>query len=284
MWGSSTDVPNASNSRVGARKLDDTPHRFRIGGHDLESYFSPSDNTTTHIIATINAAQHSVSFEQLTITRSDIATALVNQKNAGRKVRGDMDNNTDSGTQYSFLTSSGVDVKLKSGVSGLLHHKYLLSDADVPQSDAITLTGSHNWSSAAENSNNENTVILHDPDIANQYLQEFSARYDQFGGTDPVTTEVEKLDGLVHELDLAQNFPNPFRGRTHIDYAIPTAQHVRLALYDLQGRRVQTLVDQAQAPGRYRVEMVAKRLGSGVYFYRLEAGKVVRQRKLLMLQ
>ena len=48
------------------------------------------------------------------------------------------------------------------------------------------LTGSHNWSASAENSNNENTLIVHDADVANQYLQEFAARYTQFGGTDSV--------------------------------------------------------------------------------------------------
>ena len=285
MWGSSTDTPNASNSRFGARKLDDTPHKFSIGGHDAACYFSPSDGANWQIISAINAAQHSVGFELLTLTRSDIAAALIAQKTAGLKVRGDLDNGTDSGSEYANLVAAGVDVRLKTG-SGLLHHKYCLVDADNPTWDGVTLTGSHNWSSSAENSNNENTFILHDPDIANQYLQEFAARYYQFGGTDSVrVTDVEQIDlNAPRAVMLAQNFPNPFRNSTSIEYAIPVPQQVSLRMYDLQGREVQKLVDLPQAAGRYRVDFSVKGLSSGVYFCRLQVGKVVQQRKMLLLK
>ncbi len=284
MWGSSTDTPNAANSRFGARKLDDTPHQFVIGGHAASCYFSPSDGANWKIIAAINAAEHSVAFEQLTITRSDIASALVAKKTAGLKVRGDLDNNTDTGTEYATLVAGGVDVGLKTG-SGLLHHKYLLADADNPTWDGVTVTGSHNWSAAAENSNNENTFVLPDPDIANQYLQEFAARYYQFGGTDSVqVTDVTPVGGLPHMVSLAQNFPNPCRTVTSIVYTLPTPQPVSLRLYDLQGRELRTLVNQPQAAGRYRVDFSVHGLASGTYFYRLEAGKVVRERKLVLLR
>jgi phosphatidylserine/phosphatidylglycerophosphate/cardiolipin synthase-like enzyme len=286
MWGSSTDTPNASNSRFGARKLDDTPHKFVIGGHAVECYFSPSDGANWQIVSAINAAQHSVGFEVLTLTRSDIANALIAQKTAGLKVRGDLDNGTDSGSEYANLVAAGVDVRLKTGVSGLLHHKYCLVDADNPTWDGVTLTGSHNWSSAAENSNNENTLIVHDPDVANQYLQEFAARYYQFGGTDSVrVTDVEQIDlNAPRAVMLSQNYPNPFRGATRIVYAIPVAEEVSLRLYDLQGREVQTLVNQPQAAGRYRVDLSVKGIASGVYFCRLQVGKVVQQRKMLLLR
>ncbi len=284
MWGSDTDVPNAADSRFGARKLDDTPHRFAIGGREASCYFSPSDGTTWQVISTIGAAQHTIGFQQLTITRADIAAALIAQKNAGRKVRGDMDDDTDTGSQYATLVAAGVDVGLKTG-SGLLHHKYLLADADNPTWDGVVLTGSHNWSSAAENSNNENTFILHDPDVANQYLQEFAARYYQFGGTDSVrVTDVTPPGGLPLSVSLAQNSPNPFRGSTSIVYTIPAAQPVSLRIYDLQGRELRTLVDQPQAAGRYRVDLNVRGLASGTYFYRLQVGRVVQERKMVLLK
>jgi phosphatidylserine/phosphatidylglycerophosphate/cardiolipin synthase-like enzyme len=284
MWGSSTDTPNAASSRFGARKLDDTPHRFAIGGREAYCYFSPSDGTNREIISTINAAQHSVGFQQLTITRSDIADALIARKSAGRKVRGDMDNNTDTGSQYATLVAAGVDVRLRTG-SGLLHHKYLIVDADNPTWDGIVLTGSHNWSSAAETKNNENTFVLHDPDVANQYLQEFAARYYQFGGTDSVVvTDVTPPGDLPRAVSLAQNSPNPFRGATSIVYTIPSAQDVSLRVYDLQGREVRKLVDQPQAAGRYRVDLSVPGLASGTYFYRLQVGKVVQERKMVLLK
>ena len=285
MWGSSTDTPNASISRFGARKLDDTPHRFAIGGHDASCYFSPSDGANWQIISVISAAQHSVGFEVLTLTRSDIANALIARKQAGLRVRGDLDNGTDSGSEYANLVAAGVDVHLKTG-SGLLHHKYCLLDADNPTWDAVTLTGSHNWSSAAENSNNENTFILHDPDIANQYLQEFAARYYQFGGSDSVrVTDVGHNDlRSPRAVSLSQNQPNPFRDATSIVYAIPTADQVVLKIYDVQGREVRALVNGRQAAGCYRVDLSVRGLASGAYFCRLQVGKVVQQRKMLHLQ
>lgn len=285
MWGSSTDTPNASVSRFGARKVDDTPHRFLIGGRNIECYFSPSDGVTSQILSLINGAQHSVGFELLTLTRSDISSALIAKKNAALKVRGDLDNGTDTGSEYSNLVANGVDVRLKTGASGLLHHKYCIVDAESPQYNAVTLTGSHNWSSSAENSNNENTLIIRDFDTTNQYLQEFIARYYQFGGTDSVTVSVERLGpNLSGVVSLAQNFPNPFHRATEIAYAIPTAQKVVLSLYDIQGRMVQTLVDRYQTPGRYRVQLDAKGLTTGVYFYRLQVGKVTQQKKLSLLR
>jgi phosphatidylserine/phosphatidylglycerophosphate/cardiolipin synthase-like enzyme len=285
MWGSATDVANASNSRFGARKLDDTPHKFVIGGRDAACYFSPSDGTNWRIISAINAAQHSVGFQVLTLTRSDIANALIARKQAGLKVRGDLDNGSDTGSEYANLVAAGVDVRLKTG-SGLLHHKYAIFDAEDPGWDAVTLTGSHNWSSAAENSNNENTLIVHDFDITNQYLQEFAARYYQFGGVDSIrVVAVEPIPGVpAGSVYLAQNFPNPAAGRTSIGYAIPSRQQVVLRLYDVSGREVRTLVNQVQAPGAYRVDFRAGALESGVYFYQLKVGSAVQQRKMLLLK
>ncbi len=283
MWGSSTDTPNSGVSRFGARKQDNTPHFFVIGGKPVECYFSPSDYVTGKIISLINGAQHSVGFELLTLTRSDISAALISRHNAGVAVRGDLDNNSDSGTEYPALITAGVDVHVKNGGAGLLHHKYCVVDAENPLYNAAVLTGSHNWSSSAENSNNENTVIVRDFDIANQYLQEMAARYYQFGGTDSVRVAVEQIGSGGRAVALAQNFPNPFHGKTGIVYSIPSTQKVELSLFDIQGRELKSLVNTTQAPGRYRVELSAGGLSSGVYFYRLKTGGVVQQKKLLLM-
>ena len=285
MWGSDTDVPNATNSRFGVRKTDNTPHRFVIGGKNIECYFSPSDRATAHIVSTINAAEHSVGFELLTLTRAEIGTALVTKKQAGLKVRGDLDNGTDQGTQYPYLVANGVDVRLKTGVSGLLHHKYGILDAEFPLGDPVTITGSHNWTSAAENSNNENMVIVHDANITNQYLQEFAARYYQFGGTDSIRVGVAEIgQSIPRSFSLSQNYPNPFNPTTRIEYALPSVQKVVLKLYDILGREVRTMVNEQQTPGVYRVDLNAGSLASGVYFYRLEAGQFVQVRRMLVLK
>ena len=65
------------------------------------------------------------------------------------------------------------------GVTHSFHHKYAIADANSISSDPTILTGSHNWSSNAENNSDENTIIIHDATIANIYLQEFTQRFNE---------------------------------------------------------------------------------------------------------
>lgn len=185
MWGSSGDAPNQSSSRFGARKTNNVPHSFIVNAVPLSVYFSPSDQTTSRIRTTLGKATHSVAAALLTLTRKDIADTVISRKNAGRKTRLLLDNNTDTNNQFSYLAGAGVDIRLKGG-SGLLHHKYAAVDADDPSATQYLITGSHNWSNNAENSNDENTLIIQDQRIANLYLQEFAARYYEAGGTDSI--------------------------------------------------------------------------------------------------
>jgi len=285
MWGDAGDTPNAGLSRFGSRKSDNTPHRFVIGGREVESYFSPTDRTTAHIIAEIERAQHSVAFCLLTLTRTDIRTALTGKRGLGLSVRGALDNNTDTGTQYAFLLSGGVDVKLKSGTSGLLHHKYALIDAEDPAWSPVTLTGSHNWSNSAETTNNENLLIIRDHAVTNQYLQEFAARYYQFGGSDTIRVGVDIGDpSIPATYAVAQNFPNPFNPETLIRYQVPGEAQVTLAVYDVLGREVRILVNERESAGTYLLRFNATGLASGVYLYRLTAGGFSQTRRMVLLR
>ena len=284
MWGSDTDTPNASNSRFGARKFDNTPHIFNINGTPVELYFSPSDRTTSAIIRTLNRAQHSVNLALLTFTRSDIASALRAKKDAGVRVRAILDNNTDNGSQYSFLTGTGIEVRIDPN-AGLLHHKYAVVDAELSSLQQYVITGSHNWTSAAENSNNENTLIIESNRIANQYLQEFAARYEESGGVDGITVSVEHVSAeRTMNFWLSQNYPNPFNPKTAISFQLSANSSVALRVFDVLGREVAVLVNGEKPAGVYRVTWDAKNLPSGVYLYRLQAGAFVETRKTLLLR
>lgn len=77
--------------------------------------------------------------------------------------------------------------------------------------------------------------------------------------------------------------PNPFNPITRITYVLPATQHVRLDVFDVRGRLVETLVDEVKSVGDYVVDWNANGLASGVYFYRLTTGSetVVRRATLL---
>ncbi len=79
------------------------------------------------------------------------------------------------------------------------------------------------------------------------------------------------------DYSLSQNYPNPFADETTIRYQIPTTEHVEIAVYDLRGQLVKTLVDKQQDAGTYEVgwrpgEQDARRLASGVYICRMQVG------------
>jgi YVTN family beta-propeller protein len=88
---------------------------------------------------------------------------------------------------------------------------------------------------------------------------------------------------------LAQNAPNPFNPSTSIKFTIAEDAHVTLAVYDVGGRRVRTLVDRDLKASFYRVDWDGRNesgrsAASGIYFYRLQAGSFVQSRKMILLR
>ena len=89
--------------------------------------------------------------------------------------------------------------------------------------------------------------------------------------------------------DLAQNYPNPFNPRTTIEYALPAAAPVALAIYNVRGQRVRSLDLGMQGPGSHRLEWDGcddhgRSAASGMYYYRLTAGDQIRNRKMVLLK
>jgi hypothetical protein len=91
-------------------------------------------------------------------------------------------------------------------------------------------------------------------------------------------------DGAPATWFLAQNYPNPFNPSTEITFGVGTAGPVRLKVYDMLGREVTTLVDGVLPAGVHRRSFDAGGLAAGMYLYRLQAGGVVQQAKMLLLK
>jgi len=105
-------------------------------------------------------------------------------------------------------------------------------------------------------------------------------------GAIPYMTGVEELveAELPERSLLSQNYPNPFNAATVIHYQLPTANHVRLEVYDLLGHRIASLVDSRQQAGEKRVIWDGSGFPSGVYFYRLTAGGFSDMNRMILLK
>ena len=268
MWGSSTEIPNASNSKFGPRKTNNTPHRFIINNVPVESYFSPSDGTTNQIVSKIQKATSSVHCALLSFTKDELGQALIAKHNEGKKVRVLMDNSSDTGNEFLNLQNAGVDVLLKKNLGGLLHHKYAIIDADKPSTTNIVVTGSHNWSNSAETVNGENTIIIQSKRIANLFFQEFKARYIEAGGVAQLTN-ILSFDESRNNFYLNQNYPNPFNSETEISFNILKEGKINLSVYDLLGREVKNLINENKIKGAHKIKFNSKDLPAGIYFFKL---------------
>ncbi len=106
---------------------------------------------------------------------------------------------------------------------------------------------------------------------------------NRFVITSQVQTDVEN-DELPRKLSLSQNYPNPFNPTTNISFDLPQSEQVRLDVYNIQGQRVATLVNEVRSAGTHNVTFDASRLSSGAYIYRLQAGNSVLNRTMMLVK
>jgi ligand-binding sensor domain-containing protein len=83
---------------------------------------------------------------------------------------------------------------------------------------------------------------------------------------------------------LSQNYPNPFNPTTNIKFSIVNSGDVKVVVYDIQGREVQTLVNESLKPGTYEAAFDGSALNSGVYFYKLVTGNFTETKKMLLIK
>ena len=263
MWGGTAATPNLATSKSGNDKQDNTAHQFNIKGVPLEQFFSPSDNLTANIVQTINTANHDLRFALLTFTKSEIATEILNRHLAGVEIKGICDNSSDPGSQINGLISNGVNVLVHTP-SNQIHHKYAVIDAQDITSDPIVLTGSHNWTNAAEFNNDENTMIWHSPRIANLFLQEFEGRWCEMTVPNCILAN--------RDVELPENalaiFPNPTDGLLNFHWTLSDREPISLSLFDLQGRLLKSVTNIYPPLPAWSVD----HLPQGTYFIKAQQG------------
>lgn len=268
MWGSDGPQPFLPASRFGSRKTDNTPHQVKVGDVWMEVYFSPSDQTTFQIEKQLRRAEHDISCALLLITKNDLANALLQMHQRGIHVRGLVNNINDTGSDFSFLQANGVDI-WHHNEGPILHHKYAIIDAISDQGSPVLITGSHNWTAAAEEVNDENTIIIHDATIANIYLQEFQARWCE---TRPESTcRLTSIDETHIQHSYLKGHYESTSSTLHI-FSEKTFDTNAFYLYDIQGRIMMGSKTRLYFSESQSTALELPQLTPGIYFAKVASG------------
>ena len=267
--GYTLEVDEMMSGLFGDSKTDNTPHDYVIGGKDVELYFSPTDDIETVMEDVIATADEELYFAILAFTRRNIAYAIEDAIDDGVCVAGIMDNfsTTDGNDPHEILEDElGLDVLLLQVTSGIFHHKYIVVDPNTPDSNPTVISGSTNWSNNGFFRSDENMIIIHDADIANQYWQSFSNRFEHYAGYE-VDCQLTGVEDIANNQSI-NIFPNPVNEKIFFNIDATNSEEVNLQLFDLTGKEILNRSFEAQtgntlyyanlpdlAPGMYIVKI-----------------------------
>ena len=153
-----------------ANSPSNTPYQhIQIGDVMIENYFSPDDGVRKHMIDVIDEAQYSIVIMAYSFTSDDLADAIIDRYKDGVSVHGVMDADqikSNSGGEYEDFLKAGIDIQ-QDTIPGQMHHKVIIID------EQIVIMGSYNFSGNAEKRNDENVLIIHSSEAAQQFLQAY---------------------------------------------------------------------------------------------------------------
>jgi len=175
MWAGEFGPRSTSTLSQQATTINDTP---------IQILFSAEDEVVSQLVPIIESAEKSIRFMAFSFTHDSLGEAVENRVNAGVDVMGIFEKRG-SETEYSELPAlycMGAPVR-QDGNPRTFHHKVFIIDEE------IVITGSLNFSNNADDSNDENVVILANTDIASQYLSEFERRWAEAEDPDPADME-----------------------------------------------------------------------------------------------
>jgi len=154
-----------------------------LDGTPIQVVFSAEDHALSNIIALVNDAKISVRFLAFSFTDYPLAQAMIDRSKAGVDVKGVFETTGSESINSELMTfwCAQVPARQDGNSSSFLHDKIIIID------NSIVVTGSLNYSTNADEANDENIVILDNAEIASLYLQEFEKLWGQARDVEPGT-------------------------------------------------------------------------------------------------
>jgi len=164
------------DNKFGEDVVPETPYpTVTIDGTQLDIYFSPDDGVLKALVPLLESAQKSIFFLAYSFTSNQLGDIVREKAAAGLTIAGVMDEEqvkSNQGTEFDPFRQADLDVRID-GIKGLMHHKVFIID------QKIVAFGSYNFSQSAEERNDENLIIVYNPAIAQQFVQEFERVQEQ---------------------------------------------------------------------------------------------------------
>jgi hypothetical protein len=239
------------------------------------------DNNTMILVdeVTVNSSGNSIS-------ALDVETAVLN---------GD----TTSAEQYEgvltrisnaeLISVNTYDVTFDDGSGPCLVDGDFIVDGDDDPNSIFYVNSADNYLVAYGDTIRPGDIVNHIQGVFTYSFGTFkiSVREENDFGTIAGINPIHEAIPLTYQLK--QNFPNPFNPETKIYFEIPQAHNVTIAIYNMLGQKVRTLVDDNFKAGQHVVNWNGTndygiRLSTGVYFYRIKAGDFIASKKMLMLK
>jgi hypothetical protein len=243
----------------------------------VEVYFSPSDNVNTKLIETIGTADNDLHIATMLITRSDLAVAIKNQILAHPSMAPIsevlLDDTVGASGPFFTMQSALNNRVAKWNQGSIMHHKFMIVDVGLPSSDPIAWVSSHNWSNAANNDNDENTLVIHDYNMANQYYQGFASLIQTinkgFTAYNFIVSGIHK--DLNADVKMVKVYPNPNTGSFRVSLTDKSLNTVKLVLTDMAGKTV--FENTLRVNGAQDIKIETNNLPKGIYNLQLNSEK-----------
>jgi phosphatidylserine/phosphatidylglycerophosphate/cardiolipin synthase-like enzyme len=159
------------DKRFGAKAEVKVPYpTLTIDGVKVENYFSPEDEVMAKLVSLVGGAKKTVHFIIFTYTHADLSSAMIARAKAGVQVAGVIENRGASQGALVPLFCAKLPVKTD-GNKYTMHHKVIIIDGE------IVITGSYNFTKSADDSNDDNVLVIHSPAVAALYEQEYQKLY-----------------------------------------------------------------------------------------------------------
>lgn len=186
-----------------------------------------------------------------------------------------------------------------------LPESFAISYSGYGDEDAVLPAGVAYSVYTTANYTNDAGILIYDDntDTTSAQIVYFAFNFDALGDTSAAKNLLENTvvylltdEGPISSLDegvnksmpaefeLQQNYPNPFNPITEIRYQLAYSSRVYIVVYNTLGQKIATLVDKRQEAGYYTLAFDGKALSSGMYILRMQAGKFVGVRKMILLK